>query len=189
MFWDKLFGNKRDAVNTRPYAEVRDTIKTGDLVFVCGAKSLFSWLITAVTRSSYSHVGIACWLYDNETQSPMLFIVEAAPSGRRLVSMSHYGYKRPMAIVKSPIVWEAYRRDLMDNTGNIAYGYFDLFAIGLKELFGIKSKDFDGEVCSEMVATVLNCNGFYIDEMVSPGKLFDLLIARGCMLKAITTPN
>lgn len=187
MYWDN------NIATTKPEAQTFDSaygsIRTGDIVFINGAKGLFSWLITTVTRSSFSHVGIACWLCDFASGSPMLFIVEAAPSGRRVVSMSHYGRRRPMTVVASPVEWTAYRSELLENTGNEPYGYLDLIGIALKELFGLRTKDFDGEVCSEMVADVLNANGFKIEDPPSPGKLYQFLMEQGCRVTAITTPN
>ncbi len=188
-----MLGDNQTKISSMPNAQafdsVRDSIRTGDIVFINGTKGLLSWLITSATRSTFSHVGIACWLYDFGSSSPMLFIVEAAPAGRRVVSMSHYGQRRPMTIVSSPVEWAVYRKELLDNTGNQPYGWLDLIRIGLRELFGIKARDFYGEVCSEMVAAVLNANGFPIEYTPSPGMLYRTLLARGCEVKAITTPT
>lgn len=172
-----------------PYEEHYTQISSGDLVFIGGAKSLFSWIISAVTRSVFSHVGIACWMYDHCGEEPELFIIEASPSGRRLVSMSHYGMKRPMTVIKSPIEWNLYRKTLLAGTGRIPYGYLDLIGIGLRETLRIKTKDFDGEVCSEMVATVLNANGFPIEKLQSPGRLYRTLLKRSCEIKLVTAPK
>lgn len=172
-----------------PYEQHFSRIASGDLVFIGGAKSLFSWLISAVTRSVFSHVGIACWMYDHCGEQPELFIIEASPSGRRLVSMTHYGLKRPMTVIKSPVEWNLYRKMLLDGTGRIPYGYLDLIGIGLRETLRIKTKDFDGEVCSEMVATVLNTHGFSIDPLLSPGNLYRTLLERGCEIKLVTSPK
>lgn len=171
------------------YDDALHTIRTGDIVFVTGASGMLSWLITSVGRSRFSHVGIAAWLYDTASGKPMLFIVEAAPSGRRLVSLSHYGRKRAMTVVASPVEWSAYRRQLLDGTGDEPYGYFDLIRIALGEMFGIRTRDFDGEVCSEMVATVLNANGFAVHDTPSPGKLYRTLIERGCKIRVTTSPQ
>jgi len=172
-----------------PYREAQSSIRTGDIVFIGGAKSLFSWLISAVTRSSFSHVGIACWMYDHQESVPTLFIVEATAGGRRLVTMDYYGDRRPMNIVESPVHWVKYRAPLLERTGLESYGYFDLIGIGIKEMFGIRTKDFDGQVCSEMVATMLNEGGLGLDTSMSPGRLYTALLERGCAVKAITTPK
>ena len=172
-----------------PYREAQSSIRTGDIVFIGGAKSMFSWLISAVTRSSFSHVGIACWMYDHQECVPTLFIVEATAGGRRLVTLDYYGDRRPMNIVESPIHWSKYRADLLAHTGLENYGYFDLIGIGIKEMFGIKTKDFDGQVCSEMVAKMMNYGGLDLDTTLCPGKLYTTLLERGCAVKAITTPK
>ena len=190
MSWD-IFNRLRTAQDqeTVPYEEARALIRTGDIVFLGGAKSLFSWLITAVTRSVFSHCGIACWLSDEDGAVPTLFILEASAGGRRLVSMSHYGLRRPMTVIASPLGWENYREDLINGTGRVPYGYLDLIGIGLKETFKLKTKDFDGEVCSEMVAATLNRHGYSLDELQSPGTLYKSLLKKGCSIRVLTTPK
>ena len=172
-----------------PYDDALCTIRTGDIVFVTGATGMLSWLITSIGRTQFSHVGIACWMYDLASAKPTLFIIEAAPSGRRLVSLSHYGHKRTMAVIASPIEWSIYQRELLEGTGDAPYGYLDLIRIALTEMFGIRTRDFNGEVCSEMVATVLNANGFPIDDTPSPGQLYRTLIDRGCKVRVSTIPK
>lgn len=176
-------------VQSELYEDAMGKIRTGDIVFVTGATGMLSWLITSIGRTSFSHVGIACWMYDLSSAKPTLFIIEAAPSGRRLVSMSHYGLKRPMTVVASPVDWSMYSRQLLDGTGDEPYGYLDLIRIALAEMFGIRTRDFDGEVCSEMVATVLNEAGFPIDDTPSPGQLYRTLIERGCVIRLTTSPK
>jgi hypothetical protein len=172
-----------------PYIEARALIKTGDIVFIGGAKSLFSWLITSVTRSSFSHCGIACWMYDFPDSTPTLFIVEANALGRRLVSLDSYGIKRPMTILESPVDWMRYRSTLLDRTGVEPYSFKDLIGIGLRELFSFNIRDFSGEVCSEMVATVLNADNLGIPETISPGRLYTTLLGRGFQIRMATAPK
>ena len=172
-----------------PYEEHHCKIKNGDLVFLGGAKSMFSWLISAVTRSVFSHVGIACWMRDTQDGKPELFIIEASPGGRRIISMDAYGLRRPMTVVGAPVAWTEYRDALLADTGHVPYGYMDLIGIGLKETLRIKTKDFDGEVCSEMVARALSAHGFKLDALQSPGSLYKALLERGCKIKLVTSPK
>ncbi len=166
-------------------------INTGDIVFLSGAKGLFSRAITKVTKSPFSHVGIAVWLTDCtcSNRAPLPFIVEAFSAGRRIVSLSYYGESRSLSVIESPIPWEKYSDELMQRTGREPYGWLDLLGLGLKELVGLKGLDFNGEVCSEMVAKSLNRGGLGLDPMQSPGSLYTDLLSRGFALKAVTDPK
>lgn len=46
------------------YAELRDSIKDGDVLLFRGAKSRISAIIRWATRSSYSHAALALWVDD-----------------------------------------------------------------------------------------------------------------------------
>lgn len=184
-----MFGVNAKTNQTDSYDKAHTNIQTGDIVFIAGAKSLLSWAITRVTRSSFSHVGIACWMYDSFEANPQLFIVEASLSGRRIVSMNHYGHTRPMTVIASPVSWDLYRHSLLARTGWVKYGWLDLIGIAIKEKFGIGVRDFDGEVCSEMVATALNNGALGLDETISPGALYNELVARGYEVRTTTVPK
>ncbi len=179
-----------DSSNPDSYDDVYPLIRTGDIVFVGGAKSIIGWLITKVTGSSFSHVGIAVWMYDDKGQLPTLYIVEAYSPGRRLVALRHYGESRPLAIVCSPVDWSLYRSSVLGNTGSVVYGYLDLITIAIREKFGIRLKDFRGEVCSEMVAKALNTtNRFNLETSISPGSLYMNLLALGHKVRSFTLPK
>jgi cell wall-associated NlpC family hydrolase len=79
-----------------PYEQVRDQLRTGDLVF-CSGSYLFSRLIQRFTRSVWSHVGI---VYRDE-QLQRVFVLESETGiGVRLAPLSKYlrdyhGRRRP----------------------------------------------------------------------------------------------
>lgn len=58
------------------YNSIRKFIKTGDVFFFSG-KGGFSDIIKNVTKSPYSHVGMAIWMTLPYTQDERLFIIES----------------------------------------------------------------------------------------------------------------
>lgn len=69
-----------------PYAEARDIIRTGDLLFCSGAKPV-SRLIQTATRSPYSHVALVVRMLSIDR----LLLLEAEwPYGVRVVPLSSY---------------------------------------------------------------------------------------------------
>ena len=80
----------------RPYEQVRDELRSGDLVF-CSGSYLFSGVIQRFTRSVWSHIGVV--YRDDHLQR--LFILESETGiGVRLVPISKYlrdyhGRRRP----------------------------------------------------------------------------------------------
>lgn len=69
-------------IDTVEYAAVRDTIRDGDIVLFAGMNA-FSRMIRRVTRSPYSHAGLAAWW--GET----LIVMEAKGSGVHAARLSH----------------------------------------------------------------------------------------------------
>jgi hypothetical protein len=57
------------------YVMARPKIKTGNLIAVRGKAGLFAQLIRWVTRSDYTHTGIAIWLTD-QNQEQGLYVAE-----------------------------------------------------------------------------------------------------------------
>ena len=79
-----------------PYEQVRDLLRTGDLVF-CSGSYLFSSLIQRFTRSVWSHVGI---VYRDDALGRVFVLESEAGIGVRLVPVSKYlrdyhGRRRP----------------------------------------------------------------------------------------------
>lgn len=79
-------------MHTVKYSDVRQTIKTGDLLFWTG--NCFECRIVRVfTGSTYSHVGIA-WVVGDR-----IFVLEATPPVVRIYPLSN---KVPFFLVKAP---------------------------------------------------------------------------------------
>jgi hypothetical protein len=72
----------RIQVDEIKYSSVRDMIEDGDILLFAGTDSL-SWIIRTVTRSNYSHAGIAAWW------GTRLMVMEARRIGVRASRLSH----------------------------------------------------------------------------------------------------
>lgn len=153
------------------YEESRNIISDGDFVFVCNGKTLWSRITQRATASDTHHCGIAFWIRDCRYKS-RLMIVEAHPSGRRIVSLSSYQDKT-FEVISSPVDWEMHCDPLLDNTGIIPYSFREYAWIGLTEVFNIQRKvDDPGEVCSKMVAEYCKSAGYDLGTTdISPGRL------------------
>ncbi|MFQ6115500.1 MAG: hypothetical protein ACE5NG_15685 [bacterium] len=69
-------------VKTFQYGDVRSQIRNGDVSMYKG-KGLISFLITKMTRSAYSHAGIAVWW------NQRLMVMELVGRGVMVTSLSH----------------------------------------------------------------------------------------------------
>ncbi len=161
------------------YSQKRNDIKDGDIVFIHKKSTLTSFLIAAITRSKFTHVGIAFWMRIQGTTQRRLMIVEAQRSTkRRVINMSFYS-NRGLTLVASPKEWIGYSEKALSNLGKIDYSWLDVLYVGFREFLSkwitIKHRDFSGEMCSEYVAELLD-----FDEVsISPQLLFSKLLDRG----------
>jgi len=165
------------------YQEQRSNIQDGDIVFIHKKHTIVSYLIATITRSQFTHVGIAFWMRVQGTTQRRLMIAEAQRlTKRRIINMSYYS-ERKMTIVASPKDWIGYSDEALAHLGQINYSWLDVFYIGFREFFSkwidIKHRNFSGEICSEYVAKLMG-----LDEIsVSPQLLYTKLIDLGNKLK------
>jgi len=154
------------------YLEARPLIQSGDLIFFGPSSSMFSRFEVWWTQREYAHCAIAVRV-GIEGQD-RLMVVEQHLGGQRIVTLSSYLKGRPLiTVVKSPVPWGLYGADLVEQSGAVDYSLPELAAIGLREKFGLKVKDFSGVVCSAMIAQVLITHGIRIPTtQVSPGLLY-----------------
>lgn len=161
-------------MNLSSYMHLRTKIKNGHLVFF-GAHTWKQKLITFFTGGSFSHCGLAVWLTDGVEDRLML--VEATHGGRRIVSLSSY-CTRPFTVIDINLPYCEIANEALSQTGMVAYGYFDLLTIGVRDLMlrlGLKSHlpNTEGEVCSEFLAHTLKDAGVELsDLLLSPTDLF-----------------
>ena len=177
-------------MNEMTYWAARDHIRNGDIVHVYAPKgwhgfpqTLVHWLIMVTTRSRIFHNVVAMWM-DTPGGAQRLMAVEShIQGGKRIVPMSDYAkYElevHPLPLDKNFADMEP---TLMKRVGAQKYGIMDFVNIGLWKLFRIKSKDFGGQVCSELCAeawTAAGVSGLTPPWRVSPADLRAKLIEQG----------
>lgn len=164
---------------TRSYRAARSTILDGDLIFVRNGTSLTSKTIQTVTKSIYSHVGIA--FSTTIADKSRLMIVEAqGGTARRIINMSFYE-NDSLDVVRAPRPWLEYADEALESVGRIKYGWMEAAYVGIREgalkhfSWKLPFKDFSGEICSEFAARMVGIETHH----VSPQGLMDILNERG----------
>ena len=101
-----------------------------------------------------------------------------------MVTMSSYSSRSLDVIRIDGLKWSELSEFVTSKTGKIKYGMFDFVTIGLRDLsvrLGLGKKwlkevpDTSGQVCSEMLADVLNKVHPIETTLLSPAGLFDLI--------------
>jgi Permuted papain-like amidase enzyme, YaeF/YiiX, C92 family len=172
-------------IPTFKYDKIRDSLKTGDMVF-CSGSYLFSGIIQKLTKSTWSHVAV---VYKDEELGRVL-LLEAEPQiGIRLIPFSNYlkdykgtrrCYKGQMVISKLNI--EVPKQEL--NKG-ISFGLdalakpydnWEIFRIMIRILFRISKRERNKSyICSELVRDIFAKAGViiqYNDTYISPDNIW-----------------
>lgn len=167
------------------YAEGRNKIKDGDIVFVSNKETLTARVVQFFTQSPYSHCGFAFWV--NIAGQRRLMMVEAQGSAkRRIVNMSNYR-ENELDIVRTKHKWTELAPKALDRLGLIKYGWMDAVYVGicesaLKHLnIKLPHKDFPGEICSEFCARVMGMEQTHL----SPQVLWEQLEKRDYKIRVI----
>ncbi len=164
-----------------PYKDIRDHLKTGQIVF-CSGKYMFSGIIQRLTKSTWSHVAI---IYKDEDLGRVL-ILEAEPYvGIRLIPLSKYlhDYKGKMKPYKGLMYIADFSEDVSQkNLGKaISFGLdeltrpydnWEIVRIMLRILFkkGKPEKN-RSYICSELVRDAYEKAGIVFpmtDTYISP---------------------
>lgn len=169
------------------YSECRDFIENGDILFFYKGKHIFSKITQMMTNGPFCHAGMAFKMIIPGSVESRVFVVEQHNGGQRLVTLSscvdnYTGF----FLMSNPVHWDKFGPELVSRSGFIKYSYLDLVTISVRETFGVKLKDHQGEVCSEMIAKVLINNGINLKtSMVSPNQLYRDMTALGYKSKYI----
>jgi hypothetical protein len=161
------------------YNEVRLQIKNGDVIMYTG-KKIFSRLISWLTRSPYSHAGIAVWWNER------LMVMEAVMRGVRIAPLSRNIYEH-----KGNVEWFSSKKEISDEDRlrmvifaqeelGKSYARWKAVLFGLKILFNrnLSRKDqlrMENKLfCSQYVAQIYNSIGLDLkrnreDRFMSPG--------------------
>ena len=174
------------ALGTVRYDEVRDQLRTGDLVF-CSGSYFFSGLIQRFTRSVWSHVGI---LYKDDTLQRVFVLESETMIGVRLAPVSKYlrdyhGRNRPyrgnivVARVQPDVDVAAVRRAISYGMDELTkpYDNFEIVRIAFRILFRVSRRTRDRKyICSELVYDCFRKAGVHFklnDEFVSPDDIWN----------------
>lgn len=156
------------------YADIRNQIKTGDLIAVKEKGSITSFAITTVTKSPYTHTAIAIWA------GGRLLVAETNPGGCRLAPLSQLDIY-DFDVYECPVDRNACEQALWKEVGSmISYGYLDCIRIFGYKVFGISLPVTDGVdlICSALSATIYKQAGWTPTGLPSipwPGAVTDQL--------------
>lgn len=173
--------NLADIRNTAvtPYADARDIIRSGDLLFCSGAKPI-SRIIQSATRSPYSHVALVVRMLSIDR----LLLLEAEwPYGVRAVPLSSYfkdwngcgmhypGYllvaRHARLDADNEAALPMFLSELVDNLGR-RYSLRRALRIGLREIVALAGLRFrelrlkKATVCSEYIYHAYSRLGIHI---------------------------
>ena len=167
------------------YSTIRNTLKTGDLVF-CSGNYLFSRIIQRFTKSVWSHVGI---VYFDPTLDRMLILESEKLYGVRVAPLSKYikdyhgknkPYKGLIAIARMEP-----ELNLLDIKRGISFGMdeltkpyddWEILRIAFRILFNIGKRVNDRKyICSELVQVCYKQMGIvfhYRNKIISPDDIW-----------------
>lgn len=179
------------------YSLVRSSLKNGQIVFF-NATTWTQKLVSMGSGGKFAHVGILVWMTDSN-QTAKLMCIESSWGGARLVQLSSYAY-RGMTIVDIGLDWERCSDSAFNDTGRLRYSLLNLIMVGTKSILEtvgllwlankIKRISTKGEICSEFVATLLDENGYPIeDTFASPNKLFTMLSKLPTYVSTLEVPS
>jgi hypothetical protein len=171
-------------MQTYHYAQARELIKDGDIIFFKNKPNISSKLIEAITDSPFSHVAIAFWVEvacKNIHKTKRLMIVEATghTNNRDIVNLSNECIY-DMIVLSPPLKWIDISENALDRVGLVPYGWTDGALIGIQSLiyrgFGKKINigGGRGEYCSEFVAKAYKLP----NTEITPHELYDTLISQ-----------
>lgn len=167
------------------YDTIRNTLKTGDLVF-CSGNYLFSGLIQRFTKSMWSHVGM---IYYDETLQRMLILESEKLYGVRLAPLSKYikdyhGKNKPykgliaIARIEPELPPDKIKKGISFGMDELTKPYDDweILRIALRILFNKGRRVNDRKyICSELVQVCYRQMGItfnYNNKIISPDNIW-----------------
>lgn len=167
------------------YESIRDTLKTGDLIF-CSGDYLFSRIIQRFTKSVWSHVGV---IYYDPTLDRMLVLESEKLYGVRLAPLSKYikdyhGKNKPykglitVARLEPELNLDDIKKGLSFGLDELTKPYDDgeILRIALRILFSRGKRVKDRKyICSELVQVCFKVMGVhfkYHKKIISPDDIW-----------------
>ncbi len=172
-------------MSIKSYADIRDSLKTGDIFFSSGSY-VFSGIIRSLTKSSWSHVAV---IYKDEELKRVL-VLEAEPYvGIRLIPLSKYlnDYKGKRKPYKGQIVLARLNVDIPkeDLNKGISFGLdeltrpydnYEIIRIMIRILLKVTKRETNRDyICSELVRDMFaeaNVEMPYFDTYISPDNIW-----------------
>lgn len=160
------------------YENARDEIRTGDLIALRGTRGFMAWAIRLITRSAYTHTGVAMWFNDR------LMVIETRQGPASLVPLSQYAHD-DFDVFAAPLdsLSLVFGRDVMLETIGelIVYAWGDLLRVALHELFGIPLPKRSAKrlICSSLSETIYRRIGWNPVDLPSIPTPRDLVKAVG----------
>ena len=144
-----------------PYAEMRETLRTGDIVF-CSGTYFFSNAIRWFTKSVWSHIGI---IYRDDALERIFILESETFVGVRLAPLSKYlrdyhGRNKPyrgrmfIARLEPEVAQEIHRKAVSMGMDELTkpYDNLEIFRIAIRILFKLGRRNRDRKyICSELV--------------------------------------
>jgi hypothetical protein len=157
------------------YADVRDSVRTGDIFLVEGRRA-FSWVIRILLGQQFSHVALAWWWNDG------LYIAEMVEgTGFQIMPASQWvtqqggkiflGVAPKVVQDNAPKVVDFINATRADKKKQ-SYGYLSLLMVAAGQIFQ-KNVPTHSKVCSTFVQAGWQAAGYQCDETESPGGLIE----------------
>lgn len=129
------------------YKDIRDTLKSGDLVFYSSHNGIGDKIIKWWSHSEYSHIGVI-WVVAGR-----VFLLEASAfGGVRLVPLSR---RLPDLIVRMDLEWNDQAEEQAMEHMMEPYSFLDAILAGFRERYVAS-----GWICTEYVASILDKCGY-----------------------------
>lgn len=180
------------------YNEARQKIKNGDIIYLWKPpfgewknwRAIVFPLVSFFTGSPIYHCGIAVWMKQPNGSNRLMIAESNLQGGKKILPLSYYA-PRKMEVHALPehASFKKMEIGLMNNIGRQPYSLWGFIAVGVREYFGIRPHDYDGQICSELCAQAWIEGGMQLPEtLVSPGKLRGELIRLGVPIAFETIP-
>lgn len=180
------------------YEEARAHIKNGDIIYLWrpkfkewdGWRAAIFPLVEFFTGSPIYHCGIAVWMEEPDGTKRLMLVESNLQGGKKILSLGYYR-KRKMEVHSLPANYsfDQMKETLMANIGKQPYSIWGFLAVGVREFFGLKPKNYNGEICSELCAQAwIDAGAPLLETLVSPGRLHGLLIKQGIPIAFETIP-
>jgi hypothetical protein len=185
-----------DMSKTMPYAEMRQSLRTGDLVF-CSGTYFFSNAIRWFTKSVWSHIGI---IYRDDALNRVFILESETFIGVRLAPLSKYlrdyhGKNRPyrgrmfIARLLPEVEPELHLKAISHGMDELTkpYDNLEILRIAIRILFKIGRRNRDKKyICSELVYEAFRRAGIYFvfnRKSISPDDIWkDSRVAPVCRI-------